>query len=316
MKFQATGFASAYDIWVQPAVRDAAVLFPIILWWFVFHYAVKKCLPFIFPHYHRLDAETRNDLATRTVSGVNGLLMSTAIPIFYDYVKEEGLSPYANTYTEIPSYRVYRVAVAAYFVWDIVICFYNRWDFQWKLHAVCSFIGTYCLMFPMCDHLASFYTGFFEGTNPLLHLAVILRVAENACRPNAPRERRSRQFYGGLATIVEYLFALLFFLFRVVGGTIVSYCCIITFCLPVWNDWFVEKEENEPPLSHSPIVLLMIALCLLSIQLLQYVWIVAIIKKGLGIGDVSPSKSKGGEKAKRLDSAPRRLSNQKKKKSK
>lgn len=278
------GFASPYEVFIYPLVRDAHLFFPMVAWWFVLHFIVLLLAPKLVPRFHRFDKKTQNDVAVRIVSMINGLVMFTAFPIFLNNLLTTGISPYNDVYKEISEYRFYRISITSYFCWDVAVCIYYRWELSWKIHAFCSLTGTLFLMFPMCDDLGSYFGGFFEGTNPLLHMAVTLRTISDVCDTSSVSNRKDLRLKATcdrVATVLEYIFAVAFFLIRVVGGTVVTYCCAGEFSRALFFDW-VKRQPHEPQKSHSEVVLVLITVALAGIQILQYVWFVMIIRKALG----------------------------------
>lgn len=274
------GYASLHDVWVAPMVREWQTFVPLVFWWIFFHIAAHHLAPRLLPNFRRIKSkDVQQDLVIRIVSSANGLMMSTAMPVFVNNLLQNGISPHNGLYVQLTEYNFYRVAICAYFTWDVITCFYFKWSAAWKIHALCSLLGTYFLLFPMCDDLGSYYGGWFEGTNAFMHVAVILRQLSDVCTPQQPA-LKSR--LDGVATVLEYLFALLFFLIRVCGGSYLTFCCNYRFFLALAHDW--QRPAGTPAVeAHDEVVILLSALSISTIQLLQYIWFVAIVKKGLGM---------------------------------
>lgn len=279
------GFATPYEVWVQPFIRDGFIFFPLLVGWFILHYVVHLVAPGMIPHFRRFDKKTQQDVVVRIVSIVNGAVMCTSFPIFMRNAINVGISPYNDLYREIPEYRVYRIWITSYFFWDTAVCIIFRWGLSWQIHGMCSLIGTFFLMFPMCDDLSSYYGGCFEGTNPLLHLSVILRIIADACKAESSTKSRDialKKKCEAIATILEYLFGLGFFIIRVLGGTVITFCCVSKFSRALFFDW-TQRLSHEPLRSHDDLVLVLCIVACTGVQLLQYIWFVAIIAKGLGM---------------------------------
>eukprot|EP00796_Vickermania_ingenoplastis_P003950 gene3950-2813_t len=279
------GYAPQLDIWVQPFIDNADIFFPMVLWWILFHIAMNYLVPRVMPHFDRIkDKGVQEDLIIRCVSAANGMMMSTCMPVFVKYVLQNGLLPWGDLYVEIPEYRFYRVAVCAYFTWDVIVCFYYRWSTAWKIHAICSFLGTFLLLYPMMDNLASYFSGWFEGTNAFMHFSIMLRALSAVCDASKPQEKALKARMDGIATVLEYCFGVLYFLIRVCGGSYITLCCDYRFVTMLMHDvplmWAGDTTTKR--VSHSELVLLLAATSVTAIQLLQYVWFVAIVKKALG----------------------------------
>lgn len=278
------GFASPYEVFIYPLIRDGYLFFPLLAWWFALHFTVLHLAPKLIPRFHRLDKKTQNDVAVRIVSVINGTMMFASSPIFLNNLLTRGISPYNDIYKEIPEYHFFRTSIASYFCWDVAVCLYYRWDLSWKIHAFCSLAGTFFLMFPICDDLSSYFGGFFEGTNPILHVSVILRTIAEVCDTSTVSNRRDLRLKATcdrVATVLEYTFGVAFFVIRVVGGTVITYCCVGEFSRALFFDW-VKRQPHEPQKSHSEIVLVLITVALAGIQILQYVWFVMIVRKAFG----------------------------------
>lgn len=284
------GYASYYDVYIRPIEEDAYIFVPMVIWWIVYHIALHHLAPRLIPHFKRFEKKTQEAVVIRLVSATNGILMSTAMPVFYHHVREVGISPFSGLYVQIPSYHFYRVAITAYFMWDLIVCIYYQWEAAWVIHALCSLLGTYFMMYPMVDDLACYFGGWFEGTNAFMHFAVILRTIADVCHVEVEGEKRLRSRANGIATVLEYVFALLFLLVRVIGGSVVTFCCDSGVVLTLWHD-YVSRPAGAPLQSHNDVVLVLSFLAVSTIQLLQYYWFVLIVKKGLGL-DQPPTPTK------------------------
>lgn len=285
-------FASNEDVFIGPFLRDFYILVPTVLWWIFFHVAMNYIVPRVVPFFHRLKPSEKEEFVIRVVSAANGMMLSTCSPVFVRNFLANGILG-GSLYTELPEYRIYRAAIVGYFVWDVITCFYYRWGIEWKIHGVCSLLGSYFLMYPLMDDLGSYYGGLFEGTNAFLHVSAMLRMISAVCNDKIKREREVKERANGIATVLEYMFAFLFTMLRVVMGSLVGYCSVSRLCRALYADYVSPKPT--PPQSHNALVVLICLVSVSSIHILQYIWFVLIIKKALGL-DASPAEEPRSDK--------------------
>lgn len=203
-----------------------------------------------------LSKKKQSDLAIAFCSIVNCIVSSRTAYLFVRTFVEHGYTFHNYHYQEIEGYEFTRLMIVGYFLWDVVVCVLFQWGFAWTAHGAASFCGTYLLAFPISDHMSTYFTGMFELTNGFLHTASLLRAVKA---------------YEGVATILEYIFGLTYFLIRVCGGTYVTY------------NWVVEMTALiHTGKSHSPVCIVLMITFLLIIMVLQYVWFWEIIQTALG----------------------------------
>lgn len=177
------GFASAYDVWVDPLKRELPLFTLTLTGWIALQFGFAIALPKFVPNWHRLARTQQQDVVIRCCSIVNGAIMTFFACSFLLQLKRYNWHFADDFYAVLPYYRYGRISIMAYFAWDIMICFYYKWSLSWKVHAFASFIGSYILAFPFSENYCVYYTGCFEMSNIFLHTASILRtIAEvNSC---------------------------------------------------------------------------------------------------------------------------------------
>ncbi|EPY29197.1 hypothetical protein STCU_04676 [Strigomonas culicis] len=272
------GFATTYDVWVMPLVRDWQVFFSALAFYFVCQYMLVKYLPrWMGRHWEKLSTLQREDMVVRGCSIINGLVMSGSAVLFLSNFVHNGFGLPDDKYKPLKHYSFYRTTITAYFAWDVVTCFRYKWSVAWKVHGVFSFLGTYTLMFPFSDDYGGYYTGCFELSNAFLHVSIILRTLageEKNAATKAVLENR--------ATLCEYTFGVLFFIIRVIGGTYVTGTWMYTTLSDVLSDFVHRGDAGYKQKLHNEAAVALAILAVSTIQILQYIWFVAIIPKGDG----------------------------------
>ena len=204
----------------------------------------------------RTPTQQRED-CIRVCAIVNGLTSISAAFLFFRSFILHGFRLHSYHYQPMAGYDFNRGFITGYFIWDIIICIRYQWGFLWTVHGIFSFLGSFFLNFPVSDHIGTFFSGTFELTNGLMHSSVLLRN------------------YGvglHIATIFEYIFALLYFIIRVIGGTYCAYTWISDMLIL----WGRGEVHNYPATAF-------LIFSLSTIILLQYVWFWEIVQIGLGL---------------------------------
>ncbi|ESL10581.1 hypothetical protein TRSC58_01685 [Trypanosoma rangeli SC58] len=258
------GLYGPYDLYIAPLVRDYAVFLPMLGLWF----ALQWVLTLLYRHvlgnvFTRLAQRVREDIVVRTVSALNGLLMFGAAVCFVSNMCDNNFALSGDYYGEIPGYRFFRVSIVSYFVWDIIVCFVYGWDLMWKVHAIASFLGAYLLSFPFSDSHGSYFTGMFELSNAPLHISTIMRTLDFKASFS-------------LVLFMEALFAVLFLLIRVLGGTIVTVSWLKLTCTKL-----VENYHAGGALLHGEVPVVISMVLIVLVQLLQYMWFVEVVREGI-----------------------------------
>lgn len=253
---------SYYEIFFHPFVRDAGVILAAVVGYFIVQFGTMALMPLISPAYRKLSKADRQNFAIRVVSIANGIIMCNSAWIFMSELRRNGWTLHDRHYEEIPGYRPYRLTIVGYFLWDVLVCVGYRWGPLWIIHAIASFLGTYFLAFPFSDQYAAYYTGMFETSNAFIHSAALLKMLN---------------MHLGLATVLEYMFAALFFIIRVLGGTFVTLS---------WYADMVPRLMAGRGHSHFTIVSCLVLVAI--VMVLQYVWFWEIVKIATGRGDAPP----------------------------
>ncbi|KAK7194354.1 TLC domain containing protein [Novymonas esmeraldas] len=281
------GFATAYDTWVTPMVREAVIFGPMVCFWFSMQYMFTQKLPSWMPNWTRLSKAQREDMIVRCCSVANGCLMSVSAVLFVATLIQHGGALPSDLYATVPYYRFSRVAIAAYFLWDIVVCFYYKWSWAWKLHGFCSFIGSCTLLFPFSESYAGYFTGCFELSNGFLHVSVMLRALATIADPKTQQPLIAA--LNSRATVCEYAFGGLYALIRVIGGTYITVSWLRN-VLGTWHSDIVHGgEPGYTPKLHNEVAAGIAVGALTVVQLLQYYWFGEIVKKAMGPGDAVDS---------------------------
>lgn len=319
--------ATLHDYITAPLIDGLDVIAPMMCVFFISQYLGWYVLRFTFPtRFLSMSTKEQRDLSIRIVAVVNGLICIRSAMAFFNITIEHGFTLHNYHFQiEDDKYRFSRLSIVAYFAWDLIVCVYYRWGALWVAHALASLIGVFGMAsIPLSDHLGGYYSGVFELSNGLIHVAFLLRCMET-CIP--------------LATALEMLFAFLYMIIRVIGGTYVTgrwlydmlsfynttgcanigtassvgYATSTGFALQRLAAGYLGllPEVDESALASGvegyeglvstvnpcpPGVFLIVMSILLSVvQILQYVWFVQIVRVGLGIGErdepVSPSGS-------------------------
>ena len=285
------GFATAYDTWVAPMAREGVIFTPMVCFWFACQFFFARQLPKRVPNWQKLKTAQKADMIVRCCSIVNGCIMSFSAALFIVNLIKNGGALSRDMYATMPYYRFSRVAILAYFMWDIFVCFYYRWSLAWKIHGLCSFIGSYTLLFPFSEYYAGYYTGCFELSNGFLHASIIMRtlcdVADRKTQKPLIENLEKR------ATVCEYAFGGLYLLIRVVGGTYVTGSWLYN-VLSNWRADVVHAGEvGYAPRVHNEVAAGIAVVALSTVQVLQYFWFGEIVKKALGLGSYAPAAAVG-----------------------
>ncbi|KPA74190.1 putative mitochondrial hypothetical protein [Leptomonas pyrrhocoris] len=290
------GFATAHDTWVAPMLRDGIIFAPMVCFWFTCQFLFTKQLPKRVPNWKKLTTAQKEDIIVRCCSIANAGIMSLSAVLFVTNLIKSGGVLSNDLYATMPYYRFSRVAIVAYFVWDIFVCYYYRWSLSWKLHAFCSFIGSYTLLFPFSEYYAGYYTGCFELSNGFLHASIIMRdlcdIADKKTQKRLIEKLEKR------ATVCEYVFGGLYLLIRVIGGTYVTGNWLYS-VLSNWRSDVVHAgEAGHTPRVHNEVATGLAVVALTTVQLLQYFWFGEIVKKALGLSSGASAEPTDGEKKK------------------
>ncbi|KAG5501974.1 hypothetical protein JKF63_04245 [Porcisia hertigi] len=286
------GFASAYDTWVTPVVREAAIFGPMVCFWFSLQYIFTRHLPSRMPNWKRLTKAQQEEIIVRCCSITNGCLMSVSAFLFLANILSHDGVAINDMYAALPYYRFSRVSITAYFLWDIFVCFFYKWSWAWKIHGFCSFIGSYILLFPFSEAYAGYYTGCFELSNGFLHAAAMLRTLSAIANPQT--QQPLIQTLDKYTTTCEYIFGGLYVLIRVIGGTYVSGSWLFNL-LTMWRSDIVHSgESGYTPKLHNEWAAGMAAVALSGVQLLQYFWFGEIVKRAMGGGGGGDTEHKKG----------------------
>ncbi|CBH14036.1 hypothetical protein, conserved [Trypanosoma brucei gambiense DAL972] len=257
------GLYGAYDTYMSPLVRDWPILLPMV----AVYGAVQVTAQWIYPKvfgtaFQKLARDDQNNVIVRTVSVFNGLLMVGSAVCFVTNLRDHGYVLDTDVYREIPYYRFFRVAIVAYFVWDIFVCFAYKWEAQWKVHAFASLVGAYLLSFPYSDQYGSYFTGMFELSNVPFHISSIIRTLRTTA-------------FSSLATICDVVFAFMFLIIRVVGGSVVTFRW-----LQLMYKLLMDTRSDDKVVVHDEASIIVSMVLLSIIQSLQYVWLFEIMKQG------------------------------------
>nr|CCC92679.1 unnamed protein product [Trypanosoma congolense IL3000] len=256
------GRYGAHDVYVTPLVRDFPICFPMLVLCFGVYYAVGQIYPRLLGDaFRRLPRGKRDDVVVRTVSIYNGVLMIGSAVCFLMNLHANNYHLDDDVYREIPYYRFFRVSIVAYFVWDVIICFAHKWSMAWKIHALTSLLGSYMLSFPFSDQYGSYYTGMFELSNIPLHASSIIRIL------NIPS-------FITAATACEFVFAFLFVIIRVIGGTYVTLSWLRLMLTKLMGSWRSGSDSV-----HDEFAVVFSMALIFVLQVLQYVWFGEIVKQ-------------------------------------
>lgn len=275
------GFATARETWVSPMMREGVIFTPLVCFWFGLQYTFTKQLPKRVPNWHRLTTAQKEDMIVRCCSIANGCIMSFSAVLFLTHFVKNGGVLSTDLYATMPYYRFSRVAILAYFLWDIFVCYYYKWSTAWKIHGFCSFIGCYTLLFPFSEYYAGYYTGCFELSNGFLHASIIMRTLCDIA--NKKTQKPLIEKLEKRATVCEYAFGGLYLLIRVIGGTYVTGSWLYN-VLGNWRSDVVHAgEAGYAPRVHNEVATGIAVAALSTIQLLQYFWFGQIVRKALGL---------------------------------
>jgi len=202
--------ATLYDIFINPAVRDADILIAGLAFWFALQHGSYWLLNAFNPTFRRLKPADKDDLCVRICAVVNGICSLRAAYLYVFVAPNLG----AGLYTTMPEYFAPLMWLVSYFTWDFFVCLWYGWGVAYTLHAFVSGFGMYLAAYPHSHLYTGYYSGVFEVSNVFLHGAFVLRKLE---------------LYPRLCTVFDVIFAVLFMSIRVIGGTYVAYswCCVM-----------------------------------------------------------------------------------------
>lgn len=273
------GFATPYETWVHPLVRDGAILGPMLAFWFLVQLAAQHLVLPRIPGWKRFTRKDREDLIIRAVSVVNGFIMTVSAAVFVlNLYKYYDMTLPTDLYATVrfPVFSFFRAAITSYFAWDLITCFWYRWAWAWKIHAIASLLGTYTLMFPFSDVYSGFYTGCFEISNAFMHVASVCRLIASYRNEKAQADALNRR-----AEVCEYIFAVLFTFIRVIAGSVVTYVWVSVAGSNMRHDFVHRGDRDFRPKCHSELAYGIAAIAIVTIQLLQYVWFAEIVKRAM-----------------------------------
>jgi hypothetical protein len=159
-------------------------------------------------------------------------------------------------------------------VWDVVVVVLYGEGFGFLLHAVgCLFMFSNC-HYPYIQYYGCIFL-LYELSTPFLHLRGLLINAK--CTD------------GILFKTVQFLFALTFFVVRIVIG----WPTLIGWIQDMWGQY----QSGQ---AHSELLILIYLFFGLSLNILNIYWFFIIVKNALGRGSTRSERGKGGkgEKAK------------------
>ena len=252
------GRVSTETLWLMPAQRDAWLLIPAVVMWFVIQHAVGPALGAMFfgKKYNNLKRKDKDDWKVRFASLVNGLMCCRAAYFFF-FVATNNKGYSCDVYATKPEYNISQILIVSYFIWDVITSVYFDWGPLFIGHAIFSLLGTYLLMYPVADEFSGHFTGTFEISNIFIHGAEMLAHTKTA---------------PGLQHIMKLIFALLFTVVRVGGGSFVAYS--FTMCaIPL-----VQSGT-----AHSDFAIIACCVIIWTLQCLQYLWFKTIVKTALGM---------------------------------
>lgn len=295
------GFATPYEVWVAPIERDWPTVLGMMAFYFTAQFVFVKCFPKVLPNYHKLSTAEKEDVTVRSVSIANGIVMTGSAALFLCNLYQNNWTFSNDLYETVPHYRFFRLAILGYFCWDVVVCFVFHWSFAWKVHAVCSVIGTYTLAFPFSDGFAGYYTGCFELSNGFLHGSVMLHTLARMCDPVT--QKQLIDTLESRAAVCEYIFAALFAVVRVLVGTFVTYSWAKRSLGNVYADYVHRGEPEYQLRTHDELATFFACMTIFIVQILQYVWFGEIVQRALGMVSGKPAEAekvaaastKGGE---------------------
>ena len=202
--------ATLHDILVLPARRDASYLLSGLVFWFALQHGTAWLLRSYSAAFRRMKKCDQDEVPVRLCAVANGACSLYAAYLYVFVAQERGWDIYA----EIEDYHLPLAWLVSYFTWDFCVCLYYNWGVAYTLHAFVSGFGMYLGMYPHSHLYTGYYSGVFEISNIFVHGAFVLRKFD--AMP-------------GLCKVFDVIFALMFFIVRVFGGTYVSYswCCVM-----------------------------------------------------------------------------------------
>lgn len=254
-----------YDILAGPLLRDWQVLAAGLIFWFAVqygsYYAMMRCSgPF-----RRLPEKERWAWSHRAVAVANGLVCSPSAYLWWFAADTLG----DDLYKMYEPYRIPHALIVSYFFWDCLVCFAGGWSWLFKCHAICSFTGTYMLAFPCSHRYVPYFTGCFELSNAFIHVAEMIDAV------GGPQT---------VSAVSKAIFAVLFFLIRVLGGTVI---------VIAWTNAMVSAMYHRT--AHSDICGAIMIIEVWLVMGLQYAWFGEVlrgVKEALGISSPKPIHEK------------------------
>ncbi|CCW70714.1 unnamed protein product [Phytomonas sp. Hart1] len=283
------GFSTAKDVWLAPIQRDWPLFISFVIFWFGVQFFSGIVLRRIIPGWERFSASDQKELKQRACSALNGIIMSGSSVIFICnlYLLSFKLLDDLYQVVDFPIFSVYRVAIVAYFTWDVIVCFTDNWSLTWKIHGICSLIGVYCLWFPYADVYAGFYTGCYEINNFFFHVSITLHMVASNNIEN-PKVYHTCSKY---AAWFEYIFAFLFVLIRCVFSTILT-CFLMKVALRnLYEDILNRNTPGYTFRTHDELACVLSTVGIFLVQGIQYYWLSEIVNRAVKIFYKAKKKS-------------------------
>jgi len=199
-----------------------------------------------------------NDMRVRAVGFMHAFVVSIfclAILLGSGMPSAVRKDPYAN---HPPSAMVFSIALG-YFVWDLFTCIYCKWDYGYWAHAIACMFVYGASLYPFLHYWGLFFL-LFELSTPLLHLRWFAIAAK------MPKKNPL------LFNIIQYSFAGLFFLTRIVMGLTAS---------AIWWGEMVALLQSG---AHNTAVGVGYMACNIVLNLLNVYWFSLMIKSVLSGG--------------------------------
>ena len=141
------------DIPLDVARNCVAHLLAILSWlglWFGLHVTIEFVVPAVWPH--AFDAlgrdgklatahERNRDARTKVIALVQALCVSFVPALWGRFVSGEYARLKTDMYSSSPFAITLTEANAAYFAWDIFVCFWDRLSLEWHVHAWLAFLS-------------------------------------------------------------------------------------------------------------------------------------------------------------------------------
>jgi hypothetical protein len=249
------GPVPTWDWLVAPAIREAHILIPGVIFWFLAQYVIG---PFVgrtvFPKYRSLSKKDQVEWDVRFVSALNSIICFGGA---YTWLTGDlSSSEFGDLYAQVPAFSFNRAWIVSYFIWDVIACVAHDWGFAFTAHGVAALTGSYFLMYPFSDAFGPWYTAVFELSNVFIHFSKLMSAVGTLKR---------------LARISELTFAGMFFFIRVLGG---SYY----FAVHMYYSVVLLQEGKQH--ATVPVVFSMVNVTFLIG--LQYYWFKIIVDVAMG----------------------------------